>query len=282
MSLNVPFALESSGQLWNLNIESDGNLSINSNAASGGVTRVVVDSVWGKFGIGTTESEAMLDVCSQIGSFGESVARFYNPKFDASVLVESGIGQEAYLRFKNLDTGDNAWMVGMDDDEVFKISYGKDLEIRDTDAKFAILQSGEVGIGTNNPTEKLQVMGNICASGSIGQCSDVKYKQHIEPLKNALNQVLALSAKRYQWQPATYPQTINNNQGQIGFIAQEVEAVCPEVVFTDNQGDKYLDYSRLTSVLVEAIKEQQQLIQQQQSALGDALTRIAQLEKSQL
>jgi hypothetical protein len=49
------------------------------------------------------------------------------------------------------------------------------------------------------------------------------------------------------------------------------------VVFTDSAGYKSLDYSRLTPVLVEAIKEQQQLIKQQESTLATALAQIAQL-----
>jgi hypothetical protein len=39
-----------------------------------------------------------------------------------------------------------------------------------------------------------------------------------------------------------------------------------------------MNYSRLTPILVEAIKEQQQLIQRQASALGEALERVAQIE----
>jgi hypothetical protein len=48
---------------------------------------------------------------------------------------------------------------------------------------------------------------------------------------------------------------------QIGFVAQEVEQVLPEVVSTDEEGYKFLDYTKLTAVLVEAIKEQNAQIQ---------------------
>jgi hypothetical protein len=47
----------------------------------------------------------------------------------------------------------------------------------------------------------------------------------------------------------------------IGLIAQDVEAVAPELVSTDAGGWKTLDYARLTAVLVEAIKEQQETIE---------------------
>lgn len=48
---------------------------------------------------------------------------------------------------------------------------------------------------------------------------------------------------------------------QIGVIAQDVEKLYPEVVFTDKEGYKSVDYAKLTPVLIEAIKEQQNLIE---------------------
>jgi hypothetical protein len=47
---------------------------------------------------------------------------------------------------------------------------------------------------------------------------------------------------------------------QIGFSAQEIEKLFPEIVQTDAEGYKSVDYSRMTPVLVEAIKEQQKEI----------------------
>ena len=49
-----------------------------------------------------------------------------------------------------------------------------------------------------------------------------------------------------------------SGQHDIGFIAQEVETVLPEIVKTGDDGYKSVDYARVTSVLVEAVKTQQQ------------------------
>jgi len=62
------------------------------------------------------------------------------------------------------------------------------------------------------------------------------------------------------------------NTRQIGFIAQEIEKIYPEVVLTDKDGYKSVDYSRLTPILLEAIKEQQKIIDNQQSAIGNLQT----------
>lgn len=50
---------------------------------------------------------------------------------------------------------------------------------------------------------------------------------------------------------------IFSHQRQIGFAAQDIEKIYPEIVQTDPNGYKSVDYGRLTPVLVEAMKEQQ-------------------------
>ena len=63
----------------------------------------------------------------------------------------------------------------------------------------------------------------------------------------------------YHWQPE-FP------DGEIGLIAQEVEEVLPEVVFTNaSTGNKGIKYAEIVAVLIEAIKEQQNHINNQQS-----------------
>ena len=72
-----------------------------------------------------------------------------------------------------------------------------------------------------------------------------------------------------------------DKETQFGFIAQEFEQVIPELVKTDKDGYKSIDYVKVTPVLVEAIKEQQQQIesvkqenQQLKSELGELKTLI--------
>lgn len=113
---------------------------------------------------------------------------------------------------------------------------------------------------------------------SLTQTSDVRLKKSIAPLMNTLDKVIALRGVRYQWKDGDYSESQSSESSEIGLIGQEVESVYPELVATDSDGYVSLNYSRLTAVLVEAIKEQQQLIQQQASAFAEALQRIARIE----
>jgi hypothetical protein len=113
---------------------------------------------------------------------------------------------------------------------------------------------GNVGIGTTVPSQKLHVIGNICATGTIGACSDIRYKTHVQPLAASLSSLLALQPITYHWKKDFAGYT---SAKQIGFSAQEVEQYFPELVLTDAQGYKSIDYSRMTVVIVEAFKEQQ-------------------------
>jgi len=100
------------------------------------------------------------------------------------------------------------------------------------------------------------------------------------PILNGLDKVTALRGVRYERKRDDGSELVRDEGSQVGFIGQEVEAVCPELVATDTEGYKSLNYPRLTAVLVEAIKEQQQLIRKQASALVEAMGRIAEVERA--
>lgn len=59
----------------------------------------------------------------------------------------------------------------------------------------------------------------------------------------------------YQWKDDVADYLRNDKSVHLGFIAQDVEAVLPEVVATDSIGYKSMDYSRIVPVLVEAMHE---------------------------
>jgi hypothetical protein len=119
---------------------------------------------------------------------------------------------------------------------------------------------GNVGIGTNTPAFKLDVNGQVNASGGFVQVSDARYKTHVAPIGSALEEVLNLRGVTYDWDRERWPNRNFAAGRQIGFIAQEIEKVLPEVVYTDKDGYKSVSYANVVPVLVEAIKAQQQEI----------------------
>ncbi len=112
-----------------------------------------------------------------------------------------------------------------------------------------------IGIGTPTPAQALHVVGSICYTGSIGACSDEKFKQNIEPVDHALDLVNDLEGVRYEWKRSEFPEYQFTEGTQLGFVAQEVREVVPEVVTTQLDGSLTVDYGRLTPLLLEAIKE---------------------------
>lgn len=86
----------------------------------------------------------------------------------------------------------------------------------------------------------------------LNNLSDKRLKKDIQTIKNPLNKVLQLRGVTFYWKD-----TENIPEKCMGFIAQEVEPIIPEVVRTTHKGMKAVQYSSLIGLLVEAIKEQQ-------------------------
>ncbi len=97
-------------------------------------------------------------------------------------------------------------------------------------------------------------------SHSHNSFSDIRLKTNISEIKDPLNGILSLNGVTFLWNTAEYPGLGLNNDPQIGFIAQELEQVYPELVSSDENGYKTVDYVKLIPVLVEALKEQQLMI----------------------
>jgi hypothetical protein len=92
--------------------------------------------------------------------------------------------------------------------------------------------------------------------------SDKRFKKDIEPINSALSNVLKLKPVKYSWKTEEFPDKHFDNKRHIGLIAQEVEEVYPELVNTNNEGFKSVDYNKLTVVLIKAIQELNNKIEQ--------------------
>lgn len=96
---------------------------------------------------------------------------------------------------------------------------------------------------------------------SLTETSDKRFKQNILPLSPVLTSVLRINGISYFWRDEEFPQKQFPAEKQIGFIAQDVENIFPELVHTNRFGEKSVDYAKFTVVLLEAIKEQQYRIE---------------------
>lgn len=134
---------------------------------------------------------------------------------------------------------------------------------------------GNLIVGTNTGnTEKLFVNGNCKVETALGvgvapnaqagridasndvvafSTSDVRLKDNITPIESALDKVKKLQGIEFDW---IEKKGVHGNEGHdVGVIAQQVEEVLPEVVTTRDSGYKAVKYEKIVPLLIEAIKE---------------------------
>ena len=120
-----------------------------------------------------------------------------------------------------------------------------------------------IGTSTTSSSYKLYVNGAIYATGNICAYSDVRKKENIETIDNALDKVNKMRGVYYNRTDD------ENKKKQTGVIAQEMEQVLPEVVNYAADVDEYsVAYGNIVGVLIEAIKEQQLQIDELKALLN--------------
>jgi hypothetical protein len=115
------------------------------------------------------------------------------------------------------------------------------------------------GAGTNHRMS-IETNGDVYMTGRLypangvnGVISDLAVKTDITPLPGALARLLQIRGVHFHWKDPS-----RGESPQVGVIAQEVEAVYPELVELDRDGFRRVQYAYLVAPLIEAVREQQQ------------------------
>jgi hypothetical protein len=207
--------------------------------------------IGGNVGIGTSSPNSTLTVGNSTGSIPGEIS--INPAYT------SNEGGQINIR-KSLNGSTADWVI----DQYGTTSSDARLRIFNSISEangITIMENGNIGMGSLTPSVRLQVAGDIIAN-SIAGSSDLRFKTNITQIENPLQKVLQLRGVNFDWNKKAFPDRSFSESKAIGFIAQEVEKVLPEVVQTEKtaEGYKAVQYDKVVALLVEAIKEQQKQI----------------------
>lgn len=141
------------------------------------------------------------------------------------------------IQFTDTDQSKN-WHIG---------GYGNNFAITETNVAIRM---------TFNAGGSVSVPGTFTA-GSYACSSDLRFKKDIKPLDNSLKKLMGLEGISYYWKTDEFKDRAWPKTQQIGLIAQDVEKILPQVVITNPDGYKSVDYDKLSAVIINAVKEQQ-------------------------
>lgn len=199
-----------------------------------------------------------------IVGYGAMSDIFYGPQGTASsnVIIGFQAGKKALNSSNNIFIG---YQAGMEE-------TGSGLLYIDNSKSSTPLVYG------NFETKDFRINGDVEYTGTLGTPSDERLKQNVTELTGVMEKLEAVRGVYFDWIPGFESDMLLSSGHQIGVIAQELEMVFPELVIANDKGYKMVDYSKLTPVLLEAIKEQQVIIESQKSEIDELKERISIIE----
>ncbi|MEM3490028.1 MAG: DUF2341 domain-containing protein, partial [Nitrososphaerota archaeon] len=245
--------------------------------------KLYVDKEYGYIGIGTKIPQANLELASGTGSTITLEGNYLTP-IRGSIAATNG-------SFRLLSTGSVHVFLDSDNNDIddnnnaFVIGKNASYFSPNFVELFRVASSGNVGIGTANPAAKLDVNqtgsqttamirgnggalytdwpsgwgGGLATWDVVGAStyfsnyitrSDFSKKENIKELPYGLSEVIKLHPVTFTWKK----EFGDNTKINIGFIAQEVEKIIPELV-TGEEGNKGIQYDRIGALLTKAIQE---------------------------
>jgi hypothetical protein len=167
----------------------------------------------------------------------------------------------------NYNTFWNGSIARLTDDFCSSIRFNNDGSIQFDAAPFGVAGSsavlsqtlrinnnGNVAIGSSSPLYKLDVSGAVRATQYL-TLSDKKFKMDISNIESPLDKILKLNGVTY-FLKIDDLKLDNNQRKNYGFIAQDLQKIIPDIVYSDSNGTLSVDYLAIIPYLVEAIKKQ--------------------------
>jgi hypothetical protein len=190
-------------------------------------------------------------------SIGQAVATSSTPTFSQVFASLNGTGE-------NFKVGDDCWIGDINVANTLKIKG-----VQDATAGYITFGNQATALGLTNSTT-LTWGGSFTATGDVTAYSDARVKENVNTIVGALDKVLALRG-------VTYTRTdIEDKSEKVGFIAQEVQGVLPQVV-SEEQDKLSVAYGNITALHNEAIKELNTKVEAQQKEIDELKTLVNQL-----
>ena len=242
-------------------------------------TKMFIDTT-GRVGIGTNTPDARIHIFK--GTGGE----IYNSS--SSLILEDDT--DHYIQFSNPNDKQCGIRSGNSDiDSRSSILFFADSSITfragGTSTRMTIENNGYVGIGTTSPDYLLEVNGTAGkpGGGSWTNTSDIRLKQNIHPYRDGLASILKINPVTYQYNELSGYDT---DAEHVGVIAQELKEVAPYMVSDSNKKtedgvNNYLkvDNSAMTYMLINAVKEQQDMIKYQKETIDFLIQELASIKQ---
>jgi hypothetical protein len=204
----------------------------------------------GNVGIGSTSPSAKLDVAGTVRVTGAITSTSTAPISFQSNSNTGTYNQTVIYANQNNTSNNTANGIFI---ERGRLSDSPSAEIR----SFVV---GDRGGGIQlllDKDGKLTVTNDVVAYGSP---SDISLKTNIKPLENSLDKIMKLQGVSFTWKENTSESNLIGIKDDLGFIAQQVQEVLPDLVRKNDNGLLSLRDKGIIPVLVEAIKEQQRQI----------------------
>jgi len=115
----------------------------------------------------------------------------------------------------------------------------------------------------------------VVKANNVVLSSDSTLKDNIQPLDSQIENMKKIKSFTYKWKDIES----KGDKKNYGLLAQDLEKVFPDMVFTDETGEKGIYYIELIPILLQVAQEQQYIIENQAKQLQDLEDRLAKLEK---